>query len=108
MGRIMPPVHLLHQAVLVTEHAFLPVHTVLLIVVEEIPAIPALECGAVISNSGTAQFFLGMGIWTLFMLMALGGVDPTLAKFVFSMPNFLVVGQWCFQASRGDSRRYEL
>ena len=105
----MPPVHLLHQAVLMTEHASLPVHTVLLVVVEEVSAVPALECGAIIGYRGTAKLFLRMGTWTLIMLMALGGVDPTLAKFVFSMSNFLVVGQrWCFEAGRGATRGDEL
>ena len=93
---------------LMAEHAVLPVHTVLLIVIEEISAIPAFKSGAIAGNSGTGQFLLIVSKRTLVMLMALSSINPTLAQFVLSVSNFLVVGLGRFQARCCTSCGHEL
>ena len=53
MGRIVPPMDLLHCPVLVSEHACFAMHAVLLLVIEELSAIPALELNAITGDAST-------------------------------------------------------
>ena len=58
MGRIVPSMHLLYCPVLVAEHASIAMHAVLLLVIEELPAVPTLELNAIAGNSSTGELFL--------------------------------------------------